>query len=89
MPQRKSGLDELKKNHKRHMRNLDAKTDLKKTVKAFMKSVEGKKPDEAKDGLRKVYKKLDKAAKNNILSKNTAARRKSRFTKLLTSIASK
>jgi len=89
MPQRKSGIDELKKNQKRRLHNLDIKTDLKKTVKAFMKSVEDKNASEAKDGLRKVYQKLDKAAKRNLLTKNTAARRKSKFTTMLANIASK
>jgi len=61
-------------------------SDLKKTVKKFVSSVEAKKKDEATDNLKSVYKKFDKAVKRNILKKNTAARRKSRYSKLLTSI---
>ena len=83
MPQRKSGVDELVKNRKRRMRNLDIKTDLKKTVKHYLTSVTAKNTDEAKSGLKLIFKKLDKAAKRNVISKNTASRRKSSFSKML------
>lgn len=83
MPQRYSGVKELRKNRKRRLHNLDIKTDLKKTIKSFLVSVENKKKDEAQANLKLVHKKLDKASKRGILQKNTAARRKSRFTKLL------
>ncbi|MGE0268547.1 MAG: 30S ribosomal protein S20 [Candidatus Omnitrophota bacterium] len=88
MPQRYSSVKELRKSHKRHMHNLDIKTDLKKTIKAYMSKVNQKNKEEAQTSLKLVYKKLDKASKRGIVQKNTAARRKSRFTKLLTSIAS-
>lgn len=88
MPQRKSAIKDLRKTHTRKMHNLDIKTDLKKTVKKFIASVESKNSEEAKSNLKIVYKKLDKAAKKNILQDNTAARRKSRFAKMVSSIAS-
>ena len=69
------------------MHNLDVKTDLKKTVKKYLASVTAKNKTEAEANLKAVYKKLDKATKRNLIEKNTASRRKSRFTKLLTSIA--
>ncbi|MFC1510234.1 30S ribosomal protein S20 [Candidatus Omnitrophota bacterium] len=87
MPQRRSGIKELRKNRKNQMHNLDIKTDLKKTIKSFVKTVDEKKAPEAKDQLKTVYKKLDKAAKRNILHKNTVARRKSKFSKLAANIA--
>ena len=64
------------------MRNLDIKTDLKKTVKKFLSAVKDKK-SETQELLKVLYQKMDKAAKRNILHKKTAARRKSRFAKLL------
>ncbi len=82
MPQRKSGLKELHKTRRRRMHNLDIKTDLKKTVKKFMTSLE-QNVDEAKSDLKSIYKKIDKASKRNLIHKNTAARRKSYFAKLL------
>lgn len=69
------------------MRNLDIKTDLKKTIKSYLSTVAQKNKEEAQSSLKLVYKKLDKASKRGILQKNTVARRKSRFSKLLTSIA--
>ena len=82
VPQRKSGITELRKDRKKRLHNLDIKTDLKKTIKDFLKAVEDKKKDDAASKLKTVYKKLDKAAKRNILAKNTASRRKARFAKL-------
>ena len=87
MPQRKSGIKELRKNHTRHMHNLDIKTDLKKTTKAFTASVEAKDKAKAQSNLSTLYKKLDKAAKRNILHENTVARRKSKFSRQLASLA--
>jgi len=69
------------------MQNLDIKTDLKKTVKKFLKSVDEKSVDNAKSELKLVCKKLDKATKRNILQKNTVARRKSKYTKLLATLS--
>lgn len=83
MPQRYSGVKELRKSRKRRLHNLDIKTDLKKTIKSFLLSVEEKKKEDAQANLKLVYKKLDKATKRGILQKNTVARRKSRFAKLL------
>jgi small subunit ribosomal protein S20 len=64
------------------MHNLDVKTDLKKTIKQFLQSASGK-AAESKDLLKTVYKKLDKAAKRNLIHKKTASRRKARFAKLV------
>jgi len=82
VPQRYSGAKALRQNKKLHLHNLDLKTDLKKSIKNFLKSVETKKKDEANTNLQLLYKKLDKAAKRNILVKNTASRRKSRYARL-------
>ncbi len=68
------------------MHNLDIKTDLKKTTKKFLKSVEEKNAQEAQSGLKVLYKKLDKATKRNLLHKNTVARRKSKFSKQAASL---
>lgn len=88
MPQRKSGIKELRKNRARKMHNLDIKTDLKKTTKKFLAAVKGKDKTKAQSNLNELFKKLDKATKRNILHKNTVARRKSQFSKQLASLAS-
>lgn len=87
MPQRHSGVKELRKNRKNKMRNLDIKTDLKLTIKKYLISIKDKNTQESQTNLKLVHKKLDKAAKRNILAKNTVARRKSNFSKLIKSKA--
>lgn len=88
MPQRKSGIKDLRKNRVRQMHNLDIKTDLKKTTKKFLASIKEKDASKAKSNLSELYKKLDKATKRNILHENTVARRKSKFSKQLASLVS-
>ena len=88
MPQRRSAIKELRKNRKNRMNNLDVKTELKKTIKKFLVSVTSNNKPEADTQLKSVYKKLDKAAKRNLIHKNTVARRKSHFSTMANKIAS-
>jgi small subunit ribosomal protein S20 len=85
VPQRKCAVKDLRKNHTRQMHNLDLKSDLKKAIKSFLSFVTAKNTAEAKNTLNLIYQKLDKAVKTNLLKKNTASRRKSRFARLLAS----
>ena len=82
MPQRRTAIKDLRKAHTKHMHNLQIKTDLKKTIKKFVTAAADKKAD-AKDLLKEIYKKFDKAAKRNVMHKKTAARRKSRYARSL------
>lgn len=68
------------------MHNLDIKTDLKKTVKKYLTSIKDKNVDEASTNLKTINKKFDKAAKRNIMHKNTASRRKASFSKMLNTL---
>lgn len=68
------------------MHNLDIRSDLKRTIKGFLSLVQNKKKDEAQTALKSLFKKIDKAAKENVLHKNTASRRKARFSRTLTTI---
>lgn len=83
LPQRRNAIKALRQAKVKRFHNLDIKTDLKKTIKKFLLAVRDKKNDEASQGLRIVFKKIDKAAKRNLIHKNTAARRKSRYSKIL------
>lgn len=82
MPQRRTAIKDLRNSHTKHMQNLDIRTDLKKTIKKFTTAIADKKVD-AKAALSELYKKMDKAAKRKVMHKKTAARRKSRFAKLI------
>lgn len=83
VPQRRSAVKALRQNDARHTHNLDIRTDLKKTIKKFFASLKDKDLSHAKANLNLVYKKLDKAAKKNLLHKNTVARRKAHFSRRL------
>ena len=87
MPQRRNAIKALRQNRTRFLHNLDFKTDLKKTIKKFLSSVTQKNKEEAQGTLKLVYKKLDKAINRHLIHRNTVARRKARFAKLLNSIA--
>ncbi len=87
MPQRRSPIKDLRKNEKRHAHNLDIKSDIKRTMKSFNNLIAEKNKEEAKNTLNLLYKKFDKATKKNVIAKNTASRRKSRFSRILASIA--
>jgi len=86
VPQRRTGIKELRKNKAHKLHNLDIKTDLKKTLKKFEALLKDNKKSEAQKQLDVVYKKLDKAAKRNILHKNKAARQKSFFRRQLATL---
>ena len=85
LPNRRSAIKELRKNRTNRMHNLDIKTDLKKTIKVFQASIKSDDKTNVASNLQTVQKKLDKAAKRNIMHKNTVARRKSLFSKLANS----
>jgi len=83
MPRRKTSLKRKRADKVRHARNLKIKLDLKKAIKKFQSLLSAKNLAEAKTLLQKVYAKLDKAAKKNILHSNTANRKKSRLMRRL------
>ena len=60
---------------------------MKALVKQTKKLASAQKKEEAVKLLPKLYKAIDKAAKRGIIKKNTAARKKSRLTKLLQKIS--
>jgi len=83
LPQRKTALKRLRVDRKKHLHNLKIKTSLKKILKKFLSLVSEKKLDEAKENFKQVVVSLDKAVSQGIIHKNTAARKKSRFSKKL------
>jgi small subunit ribosomal protein S20 len=83
VPQRHCSVKDVRQNRARQLRNLDIKSDLRHTIKDYIALIKTD-AKKASEMLSVVYKKMDKAAKRNIMSKNTASRRKARFAKLLT-----
>ena len=83
MPITKSAKKAVRQNVRRKARNLVYKKKMKNLIKEVRSLVEEKKIEDAKKLLPQVYKILDKAAKVNVIKKNTADRKKSRITKLV------
>ncbi len=79
MPITKSAKKALRNSDRKRVFNLRRKKNIEHVVRDIKKLVKEKKADEAMKLLPKAYKALDKAAKENTISKNTAARRKSRL----------
>ena len=79
MPITKSAKKALRQSERRKARNLLLKRKIKKLTKQARKlSLE-----DAKKLLPELYQAFDKAAKRGILKKNTAARRKAKYARLL------
>lgn len=75
MPIIKSAVKRMKQTIKRRERNVGVKRDVKNAVKAFLE-----KPTAA--GLAAAHSEIDTAVKKNLISKNTAARRKANLAKV-------
>jgi len=82
MPITKSAQKSIRQDEKRRIQNRMYKKKMKELIKKVRTLVEGEKKEEAKSLLPQIYKILDKSAKTNVIKKNTAARKKSRLTKL-------
>jgi len=83
MPITKSAKKALRQNKRRRQRNLRQLNAMREIIKKIKNLVAENKKEEALKLLPSAYKAIDKAAKNNIIPKNTAARKKSRLTKLI------
>jgi len=79
----KAAKKALRQNPKRRQQNIQRKDKVKSLIKKAKALITENKKEEAKKLLPEIYKALDKAAKKNVLKKNTASRKKSRITKAL------
>ena len=86
MPITKSAKKALRQSQKRRIINIKKKNKIKNLIKQVRSLALQKKTEEAKKLLPQLYKALDKAAKTELTKKNTAARKKSRITKLINKI---
>ena len=82
MPITASAKKALRQSVRRKARNLVRANAYKSEVKE-LKKLASANPKEAQKHLAKVYKAIDKAAKNGIIKDNKASRLKSAATKLL------
>jgi small subunit ribosomal protein S20 len=78
-----SALKAHRQNLKRKERNRSNRSSLRTTLKHFAETVEAGKAEEAKKSLAGLYATIDKSRHKKAISKNAAARRKSRLTRRL------
>lgn len=79
MPITSSAKKALRGSQQKRVFNVRRKETMNKAVRDIKKLVAAKKVDEAKKLIPVAYKAIDKAAKMNTLTKNTASRKKSRL----------
>lgn len=73
----------VRQSEKRRVRNKSIKNEIRTLTKTLREKVGAKDVEGAKAILRKVTSKLDKATKNHIYHRNSAARRKSAMATLV------
>jgi len=83
MPQKRSAYKELRKAKKRHQLNVGISSEVKTLIKKFDRLLSEKKYAEAKEFLKIVSSKIDRATSKGVLKKNTASRKISRLSKKL------
>jgi len=83
MPITKSAKKAHRASERKKVFNDRRKRAMKEGIKKIRTLVLEHKKSEASALLSKAYKAIDKAAKRGVIKKNTAARKKSRLTKLI------
>lgn len=83
MPNTKSAIKAARQNIKRHVANLKSLDAIRKSGKNFKKLITAGAKADAQKALSAAFAALDKAAKKNVIHKNTASRKKSRLAKML------
>jgi small subunit ribosomal protein S20 len=83
MPITKSAKKQLRQNLKKKGENDSRKKKMKELLKKANILIKEGKKEEVTKMLPSIYKAIDKAAKTNILKKNTASRRKAGIAKKL------
>ena len=66
---------------KQSVTNNEYEASMKNAIKKVEKAVAAKDKEKATESLNVAIKRIDKATKTNVISKNTCARQKSRLTK--------
>lgn len=86
MPVTSSAIKKDRQDKKARKRNRLVRDEYKQATKNVRKLSLAGETKKATEALKDAYSKIDKAAKKNILHKNSAARKKSKLAKLFSSI---
>ena len=84
MPNSKQAAKRFRQSEKRRLLNKSARSSMKTAMK---KVLGAESPETAQQSLALAMKKVDKAAKRNVIHKNTAARIKSRLSRAASAAA--
>ncbi len=79
----KNAKKALRASKRKYVFNVRRKVTLHDTVKTFREHIEKKEYKNAQTLLPTVYQAIDKAAKRNVITKNTANRKKARLAVML------
>lgn len=79
MPIKKTAFKALRQSKRKHEKNKSAATELRTLAKQANRLIEEKKKQDADVLLKKLESKLARAAKSNLIKKETASRRISRM----------
>ncbi|MFH0943946.1 MAG: 30S ribosomal protein S20 [Planctomycetota bacterium] len=83
MPHNKQAKKRLRQDVGRRHRNKSRNTAMKNQVKSATEVIQSGDVPAAREALREAVKRIDLAAKKNVIHKNTAARRKSALSRRL------
>lgn len=86
MPNIKSAKKRVRVSEDKALRNRMFKSEYKTTIKKYQAAVAAGDKDAAANLYKAAVKKVDQAAAKGIIHKNTAARKKSRFTLMLNNV---
>jgi len=83
MPITKQAKKAMRRDAKKQLHSLRRKREMKKVSKELRDLVSSGNVKDAEGRISSAFKAIDKAAKRGVINKNTAARKKSRLTRLL------
>jgi len=86
MPNIKSAFKRMVQSRERHARNTTVRTQVKNDRRDLMEAVTAKDKEKAGKAYRAYCSVLDKSAKKGVITKNTAARRKTRAKAMVVSL---
>ncbi|MGI6557686.1 MAG: 30S ribosomal protein S20 [Limnochordia bacterium] len=87
MPKVSSAAKRVRVTEKRTLRNRQVKSAMRTAIRKYLQAIEAGSREEAEQSLRKAISQIDRAASKGVIHKNQAARRKSRLSKRLASLA--
>ena len=87
MPVSKSGKKTVRKNEERRMANKTTRSSMRSQVKKVEAAIDAGDKEAAQAEMKLATKKMDKAAKSNVIHKNQAANKKSSLTKRFNAVS--